>query len=150
MTSQVSDFIPGSLEDTDKYIEVMDGIYVTENQKVQVQMKMCDDNGNPFSMTLHNIIFVPDICNRLLSIITLMNLRYTCLFHKDFCTVYFENNQENALTLPHRAKRKHAFSKKQGKCPSQRKLHLERKLLWNYYNIDWDTDLPDHLWLEIL
>ena len=33
MTPQVSDFIPGSLEDMDKYIEVADGYYVTAKQK---------------------------------------------------------------------------------------------------------------------
>ena len=36
MTPEVSDFIPGSLEDTDKYIEVTDGHHVTAKQKVQV------------------------------------------------------------------------------------------------------------------
>ena len=33
MEPQVSDFIPGLLEDSDKYIEVADGHYVTEKQK---------------------------------------------------------------------------------------------------------------------
>ena len=33
---EVSDFIPESLEDTDKYIEVADGHHVTEKQKGQV------------------------------------------------------------------------------------------------------------------
>ena len=36
MTPKDSDFIPGSLEDMDKYIEVVDGNYVMENSKVQV------------------------------------------------------------------------------------------------------------------
>ena len=36
MTPEVSDFIPGSLEDTDKYIEVADGHHVTVKQKGQV------------------------------------------------------------------------------------------------------------------
>ena len=49
MTPQASYFIPGLLEDTDKYIEVADGHHVTENKKVQVQIKMCDDNGNFFN-----------------------------------------------------------------------------------------------------
>ena len=39
MTPQVSDFIPGSLEDTDKYIEIADGHYFTTKQKGQVQIK---------------------------------------------------------------------------------------------------------------
>ena len=33
MTPEVSDFIPGSLEDTDKYIEVADGHHVTAKKK---------------------------------------------------------------------------------------------------------------------
>ena len=33
MTPEVSDFIPGSLEDTDKHIEVADGHHVTAKQK---------------------------------------------------------------------------------------------------------------------
>ena len=36
MTPEVSDFIPGSLEDTDKYIEVTDGHHVTAKQKGQL------------------------------------------------------------------------------------------------------------------
>ena len=40
MTPEVSDFIPSTLEDTDKYIEVADGHHVTAKQKVQVQIQM--------------------------------------------------------------------------------------------------------------
>ena len=65
MTPQVSDFIPGLLEDTDEHIEVADGHYVTAKQKVQVQIKMCNDNGDPIIATLHSILFVPDLCGRL-------------------------------------------------------------------------------------
>ena len=61
MTPEVSDFIPGSLEDTDKYIEVADGHHVTAKQKSQVRIKMCDDNGNPFIATLHNVLLEPDL-----------------------------------------------------------------------------------------
>ena len=52
MTPEVSDFIPGSLEDTDKLTEVADGHHVTSKQKVQVQIKMDDDNGKTFIATL--------------------------------------------------------------------------------------------------
>ena len=43
MTPEVFYFIPGLLEDTHKCIEVVDEYHVTENQKIQVQIKMCDD-----------------------------------------------------------------------------------------------------------
>ena len=33
MTPEVTDFIPGSLEDTDKFIEVADGHHVTSKKK---------------------------------------------------------------------------------------------------------------------
>ena len=39
MTPEVSNFIPASLEDTDKYIEVTDGHHVTAKQKGQVRIK---------------------------------------------------------------------------------------------------------------
>ena len=44
MTSEVLDFIPGSLEDMDKNIEVAYGHHVTAKQKGQAQIKMCDNN----------------------------------------------------------------------------------------------------------
>ena len=43
-----SDCIPGSLEDTDKHIEVADGHHVTEKLKGQLRIKMCDNNGDTF------------------------------------------------------------------------------------------------------
>ena len=39
MTPEVTDFIPGSLEDTDKFIEVADGHHVTAKKKVQYVYK---------------------------------------------------------------------------------------------------------------
>ena len=89
MTPQVSYFIPGSLEDTDKHIEVADEHHVTTKQKGQAQRKMCDDHRDPFIETLHNVLLAPDLCNRLFIIITLMNSGHACLFRKGFYTVYF-------------------------------------------------------------
>ena len=48
MTPEVSDFIPGSLQDTDKYIGVADEHHVTAKQKGQVRIQMCNDNGKTF------------------------------------------------------------------------------------------------------
>ena len=44
MTLEVTDFIPGSLEDTDKYIEVAERHHVTAKQKGSLCIKMCNDN----------------------------------------------------------------------------------------------------------
>ena len=65
ITPVVSDYIPGSLEDTYKHIEVMDGRDVTEKQKGQVRIKMCDNNGDTFITTLHNVLLAPDLCDKL-------------------------------------------------------------------------------------
>ena len=62
---KVSDFIPGTLEDTDKYIEVADGHHVMAKQKGQVRIQICDDNGKTFIATLYNVILAPDLCDRL-------------------------------------------------------------------------------------
>ena len=59
MTPEVSDFIPDSLQDTDKYIEVADRHPVTAKQKGQVRIQMCNNNGNSFIATLHNVLLAP-------------------------------------------------------------------------------------------
>ena len=129
MTPEVTDFIQGSLEDTDKFIEVADGHHVTTKQKGSVRIQMCDDNGKKFVATLYNVLLAPDLWNRLFSIIMLMNAGHTCLFHKGFCTVYFGAKEDNAVTLPHSAVRKHAFSReimeKSKKNPAGNKIALE-------------------------
>ena len=65
MTPEVSDFIPVTLEDTDKYIEVADEHHVTVKQKGQVRIQMCDDKGKTLIATLHIILLAPDLCDRL-------------------------------------------------------------------------------------
>ena len=77
MTLEVTDFIPESLEDTDKFIEVVDGTHVTAKQKGSVRIQMCDDNGKTFVATLYNLLLAPDLCDRLFYIITLMNAGHT-------------------------------------------------------------------------
>ena len=44
MITEVSDFIPGSLEDTDKHIVIADGHQFTAKKKGQLQIKICDNN----------------------------------------------------------------------------------------------------------
>ena len=92
---------------------------------------MCDDHGDPFIATLHNVLLAPYLCDRLFSIITLMNLVHACVFHKGFCTLYFREKGKNVVTLPHSAQSKHAFlvkikeiSKKKI-LPSRKKIALE-------------------------
>ena len=128
MTPELSYFISGSLEDTDKYIEVVDRHHVTEKQKDQVQIQICDNNGKPFIATLYNVLLAPDLCNRLFSIITLMNSGHTCLFHKGFCTVYFGEKENNEVTFPHIAQRKHAFPGKTKEMPKKKKLPERKKI----------------------
>ena len=88
---------------------------------------MCDDNGKKFAATLYNVLLAPDLCDRLFSIVTLINAVHTCLFHKGFCMVYFGAKYDNAVTLPHSAQRKHAFT---GKIQDMsKKIQEETKLL---------------------
>ena len=87
MTPQVSNFISGSLEDTNKYIEVADGNHVMAQKKGQSRIKMCDDNGDTLITTLHNVLLATGLCGRLFYIIMLINLGHTCLFNKEFYRV---------------------------------------------------------------
>ena len=131
MTPEVAGFIPGSLEYTDKYIEVAEGHHVTAKQKGQLQIKMCDNNRNPFIATLHKIILAPELCDRLFLIIVLMNSGHTCIYHKGFFNLYFWAKENNALTLLHSAHRKHLFlgkimeKSKKNKPPARNKIALE-------------------------
>ena len=92
---------------------------------------MCDDNGKSFIATLYNVLLAPNLCDRLSSIITLIIAGHACLFHKGFCTVYFGEKEDNAVTLPHSAQRKNAFTgkiqdvSKKNKYPSRKKIALE-------------------------
>ena len=52
MTPDISDFIPGSLVKTDKYIEIAKGPFFAYKQTGEFQMKICYDNGNPFIAVL--------------------------------------------------------------------------------------------------
>ena len=97
MTPWCLGFIPGSLENTDKHIEVADGHHVKAKQNGQVQIKMCDDNGDSFILTLHNVLLALDPSERLFTIITFITLGHTFLFHKRFCTVYFGNKEKIRL-----------------------------------------------------
>ena len=72
ITPQVLVFITGLLEYTEKHIEVADRHRVTAKRKGKLRIKMCDDNGNTFIGSLHNVLLAPDLCDRLFSIITLM------------------------------------------------------------------------------
>ena len=78
-------------------------------EKGQVRIKMSNDNGNTFIATLYNVLLAPDLCDRLFLIITLMNSEHTCIFQKWFFNVYFGAKDNNAVTLPYSAQRKHAF-----------------------------------------
>ena len=64
ITPEVTDFIPGSLEDTDKFIEFADGHHITAKQKGSVRIQMCDDNGKKFFSTLYNVLLAPDLWNK--------------------------------------------------------------------------------------
>ena len=92
---------------------------------------MCDDNGKTFIATLNNVLLAPDLCNRLFSIMTLMNAGHTCIFPNGFWEVYFEADKRNAITLPHSAQRKHDFAEKiknmskKNKFPGRKKIALE-------------------------
>ena len=65
---------------------------------------MCENNGDTFITTLHNILLAPDLWDRLLSIVALTNSGHTCLFQKGFCKVQFGYKEKNVVTLPHSEK----------------------------------------------
>ena len=73
MTLDISDFVPRSLVEKDEYIEVADSIF-NRKKTGKVQINMHDDNGKPLITTFYNVIFDPDLCDRLFFIVTLIHL----------------------------------------------------------------------------
>ena len=49
--------------ETDKYIEIADGNFITVKQTGEVQIKMRDDNGKPLFDMLYNVLFSSDLCD---------------------------------------------------------------------------------------
>ena len=104
--------------------------YMVQNHLWKIQV--CPEFVNVMikNNLLHKSGAKSKLCNRLFSIITLMNSGHTCLFHKGFCTVYFGAKENNAVTLPHSAQRKHAFlgiikeMSKKKKLPARTKITL--------------------------
>ena len=77
MTPGISDFILSSLVKTDKSIEFSDRNFITAKQTGEFQIKIIDDNGKPFIVTLYNLLLASYLCDQIFSIITLTNLGHT-------------------------------------------------------------------------
>ena len=109
ITPEISDFILGSLVETDQYIKVAVRKHFTAKQIGEVQIEIRDNNGKTFIDTLYNVLFAPDFFNWLFSIIALIHSVRTFLFHKWFCNFFFSDHKQNAVTIPHSTQRKHAL-----------------------------------------
>ena len=83
MTPEVSNFIPGSLEDMDK-TEIADRHHVIEKQKGQEQIKTCNNNGDTFIATFYYVLLAPDLCDRLFYNLKSMNLYILVYITKGF------------------------------------------------------------------
>ena len=47
--------------ETDKYIQVADGHFVTAKQTVQSQVEMIDNNGKPLIAAFYSVLLAPDL-----------------------------------------------------------------------------------------
>ena len=57
-----------------------------------------------------------------------MNAGHTCVFHRGLCTVHFGSEKDNAVTLPHSAQRKHAFTEKIKNMSKKNKNSARKKI----------------------
>ena len=90
---------------------------------------MRDNNGKTFIATLYNELLAQDLCDQSFSVITLMNLIHTFLFHKGLCTIFFSENEQNTVTLLFSAQRKRAFLvKMKEKSKSQKQIPFKKYL----------------------
>ena len=95
----------------------------TPGKMGEVKIKIRNDNGKPFIATLYIVLLAPYLRDQLFFIIKLINLVHPCLFHKEFCTIFFSDNDQNAVTLPQSTHIKHAFLvKTKEKSKSQKQI----------------------------
>ena len=87
---------------------------------------MCDYNANPFITTLNNIILAPDLCDELLSILTLMNS--VCLFQKVCCTVYFGEKEKKCSYITTYCTKEYAFLGETKEMSNTKKLASRKKI----------------------
>ena len=57
-----------------------------------------------------------------------MNAGHTCLLQRGFCAIYFVAEKKNAVTLPHSAQRKYAFTGKIKDMSKKHKLPVIKKI----------------------
>ena len=60
-----------------KYIEASDWYFATAKQTGGVQINIHDDNVKTFIAALYNVLFSPDLCDQLFSVIALTNSGHT-------------------------------------------------------------------------
>ena len=71
--------------------------------------------------------------------------------HRGFCTVLFCDNEQNLVTLPHIAQRKHQFfGKNEGKFKIRKSKFPKREFLWDYCIRYLDIYPQGHYWSEIM
>ena len=64
--------------------------------------------------------------------------------------VYFDDKEENYVTISNSAERKHVFLVKTMEMSNSKKNAPTNKVALELFHLDWETDLQDHLWLEIM
>ena len=120
MTPEISDFISFSLVKQINILKLQMGFFHRKTNRISSN-KTSNNNNKPFIAVLYNVIFAPDLCDWLFSIIMLMNLVHIYLFHKGLCTLFFRDNEQKAVTSLNSAQQKHAFLfKRKEKSKSQK------------------------------
>ena len=109
MTLDISYCVTVSLVETDKHIEVAYGHFITVKQTGEAQIKMSDNNRQPLTATLYNVLLTPDLCNQLFSNILLMNSGHAYYFHQGSCMVFISDNEHKLVTSMNSAQRQHVF-----------------------------------------
>ena len=82
---------------------------------------MCNDKGYNIITTFHNILLAQDLCNRLFSIIRLLNSGHTLFILQKVLHSVLWKQGENVVSLLQSALRKHECLGEISKCQNQRK-----------------------------
>ena len=129
MTPFLDDFIPGTMETVDKFVEVADGHYVPGKQQGKVRIRMHDDVGRPFQIVLEEVLYILALAERLFLILMCTDKGHKCLFDNGYCTISFGSEGGNAVTLSQHHEHQRTLPTKirdQKWKPARSRISLER------------------------
>ena len=99
MTPHVTDFLPDSLIDTNKIVEIADGSEASCTLHGSVLLNMLDDRGEQIQGEMEGVLYIKGLTQRLFSVPTFKNQGHHVLFGSTFAQLFFTTDFQHPVTI---------------------------------------------------